>query len=72
MPAESKKQRRAMAIAEHHPEKLYKRNKGLAKMSKSDLHEFASTKEKNLPKVVSHSRTLTRKDGSKKYVTIRR
>lgn len=49
MPAVSKKQRKAMAIAEHHPEKLYKRNKGLKKMSKSSLHDFASTKEKKLP-----------------------
>lgn len=39
-----------MAIAEHHPEKLYDRNKGLAKMSKSQLHEFASTSEKGLPR----------------------
>lgn len=50
MPAVSKKQRRAMAIAEHHPGKLYKRNRGLKKMSKGDLHDFASTKEKGLPK----------------------
>jgi hypothetical protein len=49
MPSKSKKQRRAMAIAEHHPEKLYKRNKGLKKMSKEQLHEFATTKEKGLP-----------------------
>lgn len=38
-----------MAIAEHHPEKLYARNKGAASMSKSQLHEFASTKPKRLP-----------------------
>jgi len=50
MPAKSKKQRRAMAIAEHEPGKLYKRNRGMAKMSKSSLHDFASTKEKGLPK----------------------
>ena len=50
MPARSKRQRRAMAIAEHHPEKLYKRNRGLKKMSRRDLHEFASTKEKGLSK----------------------
>jgi hypothetical protein len=50
MPAKSKKQRKAMAIAEHHPEKLYKKNKGLKKMSKSQLHDFAATKEKGLPK----------------------
>ncbi len=50
MPAKSKAQRRVMAIAEHHPEKLYKRNKGLKKMSQSQLHDFAATKEKKLPK----------------------
>jgi hypothetical protein len=49
MPAKSKKQRRAMAIAEHAPKKLYKRNKGLKKMSKKQLSEFARTKEKGLP-----------------------
>ena len=48
-PAPSKAMRKASAIAEHHPEKLYKRNRGLLKMSKEDLSEFASTKEKNLP-----------------------
>ncbi len=50
MPAKSKAQRRVMAIAEHNPEELYKKNKGLLKMSKKQLHEFASTKEKGLPK----------------------
>lgn len=49
MPAKSKKQRRLMAIAEHHPEKLYKRNRGVAKMGKARLHDFAATPEKNLP-----------------------
>ena len=50
MPAVSKKQRRAMAIAEHEPGKLMGKNKGLAKMSKAQLHDFAATKEKGLPK----------------------
>ena len=49
MPAKSKAQREAMAIAEHHPEELYGRNKGLLKMSKGQLHDFAATKEKGLP-----------------------
>lgn len=49
-PSESVAQRQAMAIAEHHPEKLYERNRGLLKMSKKQLHEFASTKDKGLPK----------------------
>jgi len=50
MPAQSIKQRRAIAIAEHHPEKLYKRNRSLLKMSKKQLSEYASTKESGLPK----------------------
>ena len=46
MPSVSEKQREAMAIAEHEPSKLYKRNKGLLKMSKQQLSDFASTKKK--------------------------
>lgn len=52
MPARSRDQRIAMAIAEHHPEQLYSRNKGLLKMSKQQLHDFAATKERGLPKRV--------------------
>jgi hypothetical protein len=44
MPAVSEKQREAMAIAEHAPGKLYKRNKSLLTMSKGQLHDYASTK----------------------------
>jgi hypothetical protein len=50
MPAVSKKQRALMAIAEHNPKKVYKRNKGVLKMSKSQLHDYAATKSKSLPK----------------------
>jgi len=32
-----------MAIAEHEPDKLYAKNKGLLKMTKQQLHDFAST-----------------------------
>jgi hypothetical protein len=57
MPAISKAQRRAMAIAEHHPGKLYARNRGLLGMTKGQLHDFArlpvggqaATGEKELP-----------------------
>jgi len=49
-PAVSKKQRKAMAIAKHKPGKLYKRNKAMLKMSKAQLHEYARTKEKGLPR----------------------
>ena len=54
MPAVSRSQRIAMSIAEHHPEQLYARNKGLADMSHSQLHDFASTSEKHLPEHVKH------------------
>lgn len=50
MPAKSVAQRKAAAIAKHAPEKLYKRNRGLLKMKKKDLHKYASTKEKGLKK----------------------
>ena len=50
MPALSKKQRELMAIAEHHPSKVSKKNRGVLKMSKKQLHDYASTKEKGLPK----------------------
>lgn len=53
MPAVSKAQQVAMAIAEHHPDKLNKKNKGLLKMSHKQLHEFASTPRKSLPNHVS-------------------
>ncbi len=49
MPSKSKAQRRAMAIAEHHPEKLYKKNRSMLKMSKGQQREFAKTKERGLP-----------------------
>jgi len=44
MPAKSVAQRQAMAIAEHHPSQLYKRNRGLLKMTHKQLHDFAATK----------------------------
>jgi hypothetical protein len=50
MPAVSKNQRIAAAIAAHHPNELYARNRGLAKMSLKQLHHFAATKEKGLPR----------------------
>lgn len=57
MPARSKSQQMAMAIAEHNPGELYSRNKGLLSMSKSQLHDFAATKRKGLP----YKKTLVRK-----------
>jgi len=61
MPAVSEAQRRAIAIAEHEPGKLYKRNRGLLKMDKSDMHDFASTPEKGLPHVAKKLAALKRK-----------
>jgi len=52
MPAKSKAQQEAMAIAEHNPSKLYSRNSGLLKMSQQQLHDFAATKRKGLPQKV--------------------
>ena len=49
MPSVSKAQQKAMAIAEHEPEKLNPENRGLLKMSHKQLHDFASTSRKNLP-----------------------
>jgi hypothetical protein len=46
VPSVSEKQRRAMAIAEHHPAKLAKKNRGLLKMSHKQLHDFASSVKK--------------------------
>lgn len=50
MSATSKAQQQAMAIAEHEPGRLYKRNRGLLKMSHQQLHDFAATPRKGLPK----------------------
>ncbi len=52
MPARSVAQRQVMAIALHHPEKLYRRNRRLKKMKKKALHEFATTQERGLPRKV--------------------
>ena len=38
-----------MAIAEHNPGKLYAKNRGLVKMSHSQLHDFAATPRSGLP-----------------------
>lgn len=49
MPAKSKAQQQLMALAEHAPSKLFARDKGVAKMSHQQLHDFAATKAKGLP-----------------------
>jgi hypothetical protein len=40
MPAKSEKQRRLFAMALYAPSRLYKKNRGLLKLSKEQLHEF--------------------------------
>jgi hypothetical protein len=47
MPAVSEAQRRLMAIAKHHPEKLKKKNRGVLSMSKAQLSEFAKKPKKH-------------------------
>lgn len=49
MPAESRAQQQAIAIAEHDPKKLYKRNRSLLRMTHAQLHDFAATPTKGLP-----------------------
>jgi hypothetical protein len=44
MPAVSDKQRELMAIAEHTPDKVRKANRGVLRMTHSQLHDFAATK----------------------------
>jgi len=50
MPSVSKAEQAVMAIAEHDPKKLYKRNRAVLRMTHQQLHDFASTKTKDLPK----------------------
>lgn len=56
MPAKSKAQQKMMQIAEHHPSELYERNKGAAKMTHKQLHEFASGSEKGKPEYKNPSK----------------
>lgn len=60
MPALSRAQQIATSIAEHHPGKLYGRNKSLLSMSHKQLHEFASTRRTGLPKKAKSVADLVR------------
>lgn len=66
MPSTSKRQQALMAIAEHEPSKVKPENKGVVKMTKTQLHEFASTDTKGLPvqvkKEKKHTTTIKHKD----------
>jgi hypothetical protein len=48
-PAVSKKQQRLMAIAEHNPDAVKSKNRGVLRMNRGQLHDFAATKRKGLP-----------------------
>lgn len=65
MPAISKAQRIVMAIAEHDPSKLRKKNRGVLKMSKKQLHEFAETPSRGLPEHKSRNRLRYADQGRK-------
>jgi hypothetical protein len=58
MPAKSRSQQVTAAIAEHDPSKLYARNRGMASMKLSDLHEFASGSMKGKPEHVKPARKI--------------
>ncbi len=51
-----------MAIAEHEPEKLNPKNRGLLDMTQKQLHEFASTPRHGLP-AYAHARKARRENG---------
>jgi hypothetical protein len=55
MPAKSIAQRQLMAIAEHHPSEVSAKNKGVLKMSKGQLHDFAATKQTGMHEHVAHT-----------------
>ncbi len=49
MPAKSVAFRRLAAIAEHHPEMVSRKNRGVLGMTHKQLHDYASTSERGLP-----------------------
>jgi hypothetical protein len=63
MPSTSKAQQALMAIAEHEPEKLKKKNRGILRMTHKQLDEFASTPTKKLPEHVRAGKRIIK--GSK-------
>lgn len=56
MPAKSKAMQKLMAIAEHMPSKVQTKNKGVLKMSKQELHDYAATPTKGLPQKVKKAK----------------
>jgi hypothetical protein len=67
MPAVSQAQQSLMAMAEHDPDEVSDKNKGVLKMSHSQLHDFASTKRSALP----HHKKAKPQDDPSDYVTSR-
>ncbi len=59
MPSVSKAQQRLFQVAEHAPGKLSSRNRGLLKLSKNQLHDFATGSEKGKPE---RKRSLYRRE----------
>ncbi|HXE55054.1 MAG TPA: hypothetical protein VN541_18675 [Tepidisphaeraceae bacterium] len=55
MPAVSKAQQRVMAIAEHDPRALYRKDRSLLRLSHQQLHDFAATPSRALPERKSGS-----------------
>lgn len=62
MPALSKAQRQLMAIAEHNPDKVYSKNRGVLNMSKKQLKDFASGSDKGLPRHKNSLRAANKGD----------
>lgn len=61
MPAKSEKQKRAVAIALNTPEKLYKRNKSLAKMTRKQKTDYVTTPPDRIPAMAGTKKRPKRK-----------
>lgn len=66
MPSVSEKQREAMAIAEHDPSKLHKKNRGMLKMTHEQLHDYASSTKKTSSSGNKKVERLKKKYGNKR------
>lgn len=59
MPATSQAQQRLMAIAEHNPKAVFKRNRGVLSMSHEQLHDFAASARAGLPRKARAKKKLS-------------
>jgi len=48
-----------MAIAEHNPKAVFKRNRGVLSMSHEQLHDFAATARAGLPRKARAKKKLS-------------